>query len=92
MSNTYQLIWFRQDLRIHDHAALWHATQAGPCIAICILSPTQWQQHDDAAIKIDFYLRQLQQLKQQLARLNIPLIIQNIALWKNIPEYFNNLI
>ena len=92
MSNTYQLIWFRQDLRIHDHAALWHATQAGPCIAICILSPTQWQQHDDAAIKIDFYLRQLQQLKQQLARLNIPLIIQNIALWKNIPEYFKNLI
>ncbi|KAA5556989.1 deoxyribodipyrimidine photo-lyase, partial [Pseudomonas aeruginosa] len=25
MSNAYQLIWFRQDLRIHDHAALWHA-------------------------------------------------------------------
>ena len=46
MSNAYQLIWFRQDLRIHDHAALWHATQAGPCIAICILSPAQWQRHD----------------------------------------------
>jgi deoxyribodipyrimidine photo-lyase len=27
MSNVYQLIWFRQDLRIHDHAALWHARQ-----------------------------------------------------------------
>ena len=24
-----QLIWFRQDLRIHDHAALWQAHQAG---------------------------------------------------------------
>jgi len=92
MSNAYQLIWFRQDLRIHDHAALWHATQAGPCIAICILSPAQWQRHDDAAIKIDFYLRQLQALEQQLNALNIPLIIKNIDLWKDIPDYFNALL
>ncbi len=92
MSNAYQLIWFRQDLRIHDHAALWHATQAGPCIAICILSPAQWQRHDDAAIKIDFYLRQLQTLEQQLNALNIPLIIKNIDLWKDIPDYFNTLL
>ncbi|KXZ65272.1 cryptochrome/photolyase family protein [Acinetobacter venetianus] len=92
MSNAYQLIWFRQDLRIHDHAALWHATQAGPCIAICILSPAQWQRHDDAAIKIDFYLRQLQTLEQELKELNIPLIIQTIDLWKDIPDYFNALL
>lgn len=92
MSNAYQLIWFRQDLRIHDHAALWHATQAGPCIAICILSPAQWQRHDDAAIKIDFYLRQLQTLEQELNALNIPLIIKNIDLWKDIPDYFNALL
>ncbi len=32
MSNVYQLIWFRQDLRIHDHAALWHASQQGPSL------------------------------------------------------------
>ncbi|MHA3982701.1 deoxyribodipyrimidine photo-lyase [Acinetobacter venetianus] len=92
MSNAYQLIWFRQDLRIHDHAALWHATQAGPCIAICILSPAQWQRHDDAAIKIDFYLRQLKTLEQELKELNIPLIIQTIDLWKDIPDYFNALL
>ena len=81
-----QLIWFRQDLRIHDHAALWHATTAGQTIALVILSPEQWRQHDDAPIKIDFYLRQLQQLKQDLASLNIPLIIETIPLWKNIPQ------
>ncbi len=37
MSHVYQLIWFRQDLRIHDHAALWRATQTGACIAIVLL-------------------------------------------------------
>jgi deoxyribodipyrimidine photo-lyase len=75
MSNTYQLIWFRQDLSVRDQAALWHARQNGPCIAICILSPEQWQRHDDADIKIDFYLRQLLELKTELSKLQIPLLI-----------------
>lgn len=80
-----QLIWFRQDLRIHDHAALWHATQVGSCIALVILSPQQWQKHHDAAIKIDFYLRQLNELKQQLKAKNIPLILQTIDHWDHVP-------
>lgn len=79
-----QLIWFRQDLRIHDHAALWHATQSGQVIALIILSPEQWKIHDDAPIKIDFYLRQIQQLKLSLEALNIPLIIRIVPLWKDI--------
>ena len=86
-----QLIWFRQDLRIHDQTALWHATSAGPCIALVILSPKQWQLHDDAAIKIDFYLRQLEQLHIQLNGLNIPLIVEIIDLWQDIPAYLQNL-
>ncbi|WP_277560798.1 cryptochrome/photolyase family protein [Acinetobacter beijerinckii] len=92
MSHHYQLIWFRQDLRIQDHAALWHATQAGPCIALVILSPKQWQLHDDAAIKIDFYLRHLKQLKQDLKAINIPLIVQTVDLWKDIPQFIENLL
>ncbi|MEB3767799.1 deoxyribodipyrimidine photo-lyase [Acinetobacter sp. MD2] len=81
------LIWFRQDLRIADNAALWHATQHAECIAYVVLSPEQWRIHDDAPIKIDLYLRQLQQLKQQLEQLNIPLIIQTIPLWKNVAQH-----
>ena len=85
-----QLIWFRQDLRIHDHAARWHATQQGPCIALAVLSPEQWQLHQDARIKTDFYLRRLKYLKQQLQQLNIPLIILNIPLWEDLaPEILN---
>lgn len=80
-----QLIWFRQDLRIHDHAALWHATQQGTCIALVVLSPEQWKLHQDARIKIDFYLRRLDVLKQQLAQLNIPLSILNVPLWQDLP-------
>lgn len=92
MQSDYQLIWFRQDLRIHDHAALWHATQTGPTIALVILSPEQWQLHDDAPIKIEFYLRQLQHLKQELTALNIPLITVTVPLWKDIVQFFSDLI
>jgi len=81
-----QLIWFRQDLRIQDHAALWYATQADTCLAVVILSPEQWAIHHDAPVKIDFYLRQLHSLKEQLHQLNIPLIIQQVPLWKDIPQ------
>jgi len=88
---SMQLIWFRQDLRIQDHAALWHATQAGPCIAFVAISFGQWALHDDAAVKIDFYLRQLQELKKQLKKLNIPLVIQEVSFWKDIPAVISKL-
>ena len=87
MSHANQLIWFRQDLRVRDHAALWHACQQGPSIGLIILSPEQWKMHDDAPIKIDFYLRQIQSLKLELEQLNIPLIIQVIPYWKDIANY-----
>ncbi|WP_092747295.1 deoxyribodipyrimidine photo-lyase [Acinetobacter boissieri] len=83
-----QLIWFRQDLRIQDHSALWHATQQGqPCIAVVILSPEQWQIHHDASCKINFYLRQLKILQQHLLEKNIPLIVAQVNLWKNVANY-----
>ncbi|MFW6743175.1 cryptochrome/photolyase family protein [Acinetobacter pittii] len=91
MSNVNQLIWFRQDLRVRDHAALWHASQQGPCIGLIILSPEQWKMHHDAPIKINFYLRQLQQLKKELEQLNIPLIIQVTPYWKDIADYISKL-
>lgn len=91
MSNVNQLIWFRQDLRVRDHAALWHASQQGPCIGLIILSPEQWKMHHDAPIKINFYLRQLQQLKKELEQLNIPLIIQVIPYCKDIADYIGEL-
>nr|MBP8207373.1 deoxyribodipyrimidine photo-lyase [Acinetobacter sp.] len=91
MKFAMQLIWFRQDLRIHDHTALWHATQAGSTIAIVYLSPEQWKLHDDAPIKIDLYLRQLQQLKKSLAQYNIPLMVKTISLWTDIPAHITAL-
>ncbi|HHX34093.1 MAG TPA: deoxyribodipyrimidine photo-lyase [Gammaproteobacteria bacterium] len=81
-----QLIWFRNDLRIHDNTALHAAMQAGPTIAVFILSPGQWLAHDDAACKIDFLLRNLAQLQKNLATLNVPLLIRSAEQWQQTPE------
>ena len=86
MPTGLQLLWFRQDVRIHDHAALWHATQHGATVALVTLSPEQWRIHHDAPIKIDFYLRQLQQLKLDLAALNIPLLVLTCPKWSDIAQ------
>ena len=90
--SAYQLLWFRQDLRIFDHTALHHAMAAGPTLAMVVLSPEQWRLHHDAALKIDFYLRQLTQLKADLQALNVPLMVVKIDRWHDIAQAFEHLI
>ena len=57
-----QLIWLRSDLRLHDNTALAAAAARGPTVAVCLLSPQQWLEHDDAPCKVDFWLRNLREL------------------------------
>ena len=81
-----QLIWLRNDLRMHDNTALAAASERGPCLALWLVSSAQWQAHDDAACKVDFWLRNLQQLQQALARLNIPLLVRKAEHWADAPQ------
>ncbi|WP_192562380.1 deoxyribodipyrimidine photo-lyase [Pseudomonas gozinkensis] len=80
-----QLIWLRSDLRQHDNTALAAAAERGPTVAVYLLSPQQWQEHDDAPCKIDFWLRNLRELNKSLGDLNIPLLIRTAARWDEAP-------
>ena len=80
------LTWLRSDLRINDNNALSAATERGPTIALWLVSPGQWQAHDDAACKVDFWLRNLHDLRQSLEGLNIPLLIRKIDTWDQAPQ------
>ncbi|MBF8740103.1 deoxyribodipyrimidine photo-lyase [Pseudomonas guariconensis] len=81
-----QLIWLRTDLRVEDNHALSAACAHGPTIALWLASPGQWQAHDDAACKVDFWLRNLQALRQSLERLDIPLLIRQVDTWQQAPQ------
>jgi deoxyribodipyrimidine photo-lyase len=81
-----QLIWFRCDLRIHDNTALAAACAAGPAVAVYLVSPGQWQRHDDAPAKVDFWMRNLACLRESLEDLGIPLLIRTIDEWSEAGE------
>ena len=80
-----QLTWLRNDLRVHDNTALTAALEQGPTLALFLLSPDQWQAHDEAPAKVDFRLRNLQALAADLQQLNVPLLIRSADRWASAP-------
>ena len=37
-----QVVWFKRDLRVEDHAALAHATAAGPVLCVYVVELEHW--------------------------------------------------
>jgi deoxyribodipyrimidine photo-lyase len=82
-----QLLWFRNDLRSKDNQALSDAVASGKAVlAVYILCSKQWQQHDLAPIQADLILRRLIQLREDLAALNIPLLVLELDGYQQVPE------
>ncbi|WP_447746084.1 deoxyribodipyrimidine photo-lyase [Pseudomonas nicosulfuronedens] len=81
-----QLVWLRSDLRLRDNSALHAAAERGPVIVCYLLSPGQWQRHDDAPCKVDFWLRNLRELRASLDKLHVPLLIRTTDLWDQAPD------
>src|SRR3569833_494856 len=84
--------WFKMDLRTRDNQALYAASQrsqeAGvPLIALYIVSPEDFVAHLTAPVRVDFTLRTLKVLKEDLAKLDIPLHIETVNQRKQIPQH-----
>ncbi|RDX35835.1 deoxyribodipyrimidine photolyase [Kangiella sp. HD9-110m-PIT-SAG07] len=98
------LVWFRQDLRVRDNPALYHAAKAGDVIGIYIEAKLQRQQHNESPAKVGLIYDSLLELRKELNNLNIPLhirtcdyfgdqldLIQQMVKDNNITAlYFNN--
>lgn len=70
-------MWFRQDLRSHDHAALSHAAGLGAVLPVYIFDPAVWQQADRSARQFGFLCESLTELRADLATLGAPLLIRS---------------
>ncbi|PID55190.1 MAG: deoxyribodipyrimidine photolyase [Gammaproteobacteria bacterium] len=80
MSEKNKLVWFRNDLRAGDNAALYRACEGGgQVIAVALISPAQWVLQDESKSRVQFWLANLAKLKEQLAALNIPLKVLTVA-------------
>lgn len=70
------LVWFKRDLRVHDHPALSRAAQTGAVLPLYIVEPDYWAQPDTSARQWAFIAECLAQLRRDLAALGAPLIIR----------------
>lgn len=88
MPATRALVWIRRDLRLRDNTALAHACRdAGRgVIAVVVLTPRQWQDHDESPRKVAFWLRNLRLLRDALAERNIPLRIRQTPRFSGVTE------
>ncbi|GGY71344.1 deoxyribodipyrimidine photo-lyase [Cellvibrio zantedeschiae] len=89
----YRIVWFRNDLRVHDNPALFHAAedQQG-VLAVYFICRDMLQNHCVAPARIDFIRRHLLLLKSDLAALNIPLLVINLDSALEIIPHFQQLI
>ena len=83
--------WFKCDLRISDNKALHLASKKAksrgvPLICIHIISPQDYKAHLTSAVRVDFVLRTLEVLKEDLAQMDIPLYVETVTKRKEIPD------
>ena len=70
------IVWFKRDLRVWDHAALAAAAVDGPVLPLYICEPALWAQPDLSARQYAFLAESLAALSASLVRLGQPLIIR----------------
>jgi len=71
-----QIVWFKRDLRIDDHAPLSTAAQRGQVIPLLVLEPEYWANPDSSARQYHFMQETALELHQNLSRMGSQLIIR----------------
>jgi deoxyribodipyrimidine photo-lyase len=63
----HQLVWFKRDLRLWDHAPLWKACHAGGTLCcVYIVEPEYWQLPDSSHRHWHFIWESLHELQEKL--------------------------
>ena len=77
MTSRAQIVWFKRDLRVHDHQPLFEAAQTGaPVIPLYIIEPEYWRQPFASSRHWRFIRACLSDLDNSLRKLGQPLVIR----------------
>ena len=63
---SYSVVWFKRDLRVEDHTALFHACRSGPVLCIYVIEPSLWAAPDASLQHYQFLIESLRDLYAQL--------------------------
>lgn len=76
MSKTH-IVWFKRDLRVHDHAPLAAACASGdPVLALYVFEPELWSGPDGTARQLSFLKESLSELGDALRERGAELVIR----------------
>jgi deoxyribodipyrimidine photo-lyase len=76
MSKQRALVWFKRDLRVHDHAALAAAQAHEDALGLFIIEPEWLQSEECDASHVDFALQCVAELRGALAARGLPLLVR----------------
>ena len=80
------LVWYRNDLRVHAHRALQQAlAQGGPVIAVYCLCEQQWDAHEVAPLRRWYVLQSLLELGDALAARGVDLHVLDAGDFAAVP-------
>lgn len=76
MNETLNIVWFKRDLRVHDHQVLFQASQSGRVLPLYIVEPELWQLPDMSARQWSFTAECLLSLREDLGQIGQPLVVR----------------
>ena len=77
MKQPINIVWYKSDLRVDDHAALHRAAASGVAvIPLYVVEPEYWQQKFSSRRHWHFIYDCLIDLRQQTAALGQPLVVR----------------
>lgn len=71
-----QIVWFKRDLRVHDHAPLAAAAGRGTVLPLLVVEPRWWAEPDMSERQYLFFAESVPELQAALADLGQPLIVR----------------
>ena len=71
-----QVVWFKRDLRVLDHRALFRACERGATLPLYVVEPEYWSLSDASGRHWDFVAESLVELREDLGRCGQPLIVR----------------
>ncbi len=76
LRSTRAVVWFKRDLRVHDHAPLLAALSHTDALALFVIEPEWLQSPECDASHVDFALACLAELRAALALRKLPLLVR----------------
>ena len=75
-ASPLQIVWFKRDLRVADHAPLTEAARRGPVLPLYVVEPDLWSEPDASGRQWAFVREALDALRADLAALGRPLVVR----------------